>query len=121
MATWPVAVPTSCAIDSLVEQDDDMLARFQPDVGTEKLRQRTNLIVQPITYTKVMTLTQWDALLSFYRTDCKNGSLAFTGTHPRKGTSIVAQWVKAPAMQTMESNVFVNVSISYKILPINAP
>jgi hypothetical protein len=121
MATWPASVPTSCNITSLDEQDDDVLARFKPEVGVEKLRQRTNLVIQPITYEKVLTTTQWDALLSFYRVDCKNGALAFTGTHPRKGTTIVAQWTQKPTMRTLDSHTLVNVSISYTVLPINAP
>lgn len=121
MATWPVSVPTSCNLNTLNEQDEDVLARFKPEVGVEKLRQRTNLLIQLITYEKVMTTTQWDALLSFYRTDCKNGALAFNGTHPRKGAAIVAQWTSKPVMASMDSHAFVNVSIAYTILPINAP
>lgn len=121
MATWPVSVPTSCNIDTLNEQDDDVLARFKPEVGVEKLRQRTNLVIQLITYQKVMTTTQWDALLSFYRVDCKQGALAFNGTHPRKGTAVVAQWTQKPVMTTMASRTYVNVSIAYTVLPINAP
>ena len=121
MATWPTTVPTSCNISSLNEQDDDVLARFKPEVGVEKLRQRTSLTIQMITYEKVMTLTQWNALMTFYRVDCKQGALAFSGTHPRKGTAVVAQWTQKPSMQSMDSATYVNVSIAYTILPLNAP
>jgi hypothetical protein len=101
--------------------DMDVLARFQPEVGDEIVRQRTNLVIQEIKYQKTMTTTAWDALLTFYRVDCKNGSLAFNGTHPRKGTAIVAKFTSCPTMQTMDSHLHVQASIAYRVLPINAP
>jgi hypothetical protein len=120
MAAWPGTVPTSANIETLTEVDKDALLSFSPDVGPDKRRPRTTLTTQLITYEKVMTQAQWDALLSFYRTTLKQGSSAFTTTHPRTQASIVAMFTEKPGMRAL-SNAFVNVSISLTVLPINAP
>src|SRR6516165_1195006 len=101
---WPAAVPTSCDIGTLQEADQDELVRWKPEYGIEKLRRRTSMVIATVKYQRTMTLVAWDALQSFYRLSCQNGALAFTGTHPRTGAAISAQWTAMPTMRTMGSH-----------------
>ena len=117
MPTWPSSVPFTCDINSLKEADLDVTARFKPDWGIEKLRPRSSSYIQTLSYTKVLTLAQWDNLLTFYRFDCKNGTQTFTSTHPRKGTAMTAQFSGIPEMQTLDSALVVRAAISLTLLP----
>jgi len=117
---WPGTVPTSCDIVTLQEMDQDELVRWKPEYGLEKLRRRTSMVIATIKYQRTMTLVAWDALQSFYRLSCQNGALAFTGTHPRTGAAISAQWTAMPTMRTMGSHTVCIVAIEYAVLPVNA-
>jgi hypothetical protein len=114
---WPSAVPFTCDINSLTESDQDVLVRFKPDFGLEKLRPRTSTYISIIKYQKVLTTTQWDILMAFYRSDCKNGSQQFTTNHPRTSVAITAQFNTMPTMRSLDSSKVVQATIELIVTP----
>lgn len=116
MATWPVAVPDVGLIAGYTERPENNLARFQPEVGPAKLRRRSSIISTILTFSQIMTYTQYDALITFYQTDIKDGSLEFTRNHPRTGVSGTFLFMAPPSSQPA-SNTLTAVSLQLRQIP----
>lgn len=81
MTTWPNAatLPQNPEWQNYSEQPQDNAIRFQADVGPSKDRRRGTGAATTMQLSFQMTGTQWDSLLTFYKTTLKEVSI-FTGS-----------------------------------------
>src|SRR5262249_45997313 len=120
MPSWPGTVPQSANVESLSEEDQESYVEFPVEVGIPKRRARTTMVVATLVYDKLLTWTQWDLLQTFYRSDCKKGTLSFTRNHPRTAASLLCIWTKPPKATSVDGT-YCRVSISNTILPVSVP
>lgn len=115
---WPASVPQGGSLNNYNEEDQDSTLEFPVEVGLPRRRARTTLVTPLITYDSVMTWTQWDALLVFYRTDCKRGTLEFTRDHPRTAAAITCTFASKPKAAVID-NSYCRVAIALTLIPQN--
>lgn len=82
-AAWPASVPQFSLQQSYGEQPERNVIEFTPEVGPPMSRRRTSISTDIIDFETIMTFDEYDALVSFYRTDLKDGVLPFLRGHPR--------------------------------------
>jgi len=103
MPTWPGAVPDNGLIAGYSERTEDNVARFQPEVGPAKLRRRSSVPTTVLQFSQIMTFVAYDALVTFYQTDLKDGTLSFTRNHPRTGISGTFLFMVPPSLAPASS------------------
>lgn len=80
MPTWPASLPKKVLAGSHEWQPEDNVDAFSPSQGRPITRRTYTGTVTSEAFDLVMTRTQCDTLLAFWRDDCKDGSLAFTAS-----------------------------------------
>lgn len=98
MPAWPGSVNQLAYRDSFAEDQEHDKAVFQPEVGDPVERVRSSIARDILSWNGRGTLTEFDALKSFYRTDCKMGVLTVTRNDPLRGTSGTFKWVEPPKL-----------------------
>lgn len=86
--SWPVGAAGTWIKDSYRERPERNVAAFAVDIGPA-LESRMSAIGTILIDASFACndATAYAALLAFYTTDCKDGSLLFTNTHPRTGVA----------------------------------
>ena len=111
---WPVGVPESALISGYSEQVEDNVARFQPEVGPAKLRRRTSFSQTVYQFGLIMTTTEYDSLLTFYRTTLKDGTLSFKRKHPRTQVASKTFLFMKPPTSVPVSATLMSVSLALR-------
>lgn len=76
MPSWPLALPDRPSLAGFTFTAPDTIISSQPDVGPRMTRQRVTDSLSPISLSlPPITLAQRDALVTFYKIDCKGGAL----------------------------------------------
>lgn len=114
MPSWPATLPEFNA-DSYSEEDADGLVRTQMDAGPEFRRRRFTAVPTRITTSLLLTDTQTDTLLTFYRDTLAGGSLPFDWDHPRTEASVSMRFNSFPTIAGGPFNF--RVSLDLEILP----
>lgn len=86
MPTWPVDLP-SPSLSGYSESPPKMIIASSTDTGPGKVRLRTTAGVRPLQWSFILSAAQVTSLDTFFITTIKGGSLSFTHTDPRTGTS----------------------------------
>lgn len=99
---WPHAgVPPRPLFGSYSEQIRSFNAEFQPDVGPPSRWPRSAKAMLEVSFRIFLTAAQRGALVTFYVTDCKSGSLPFTLDDPMTGASaLVWFWAEEPRISS---------------------
>jgi len=105
-AAWPAAVNTNWLQQGYSEEPENNVAKFQPDVGPEKLRRRTSLPTKLISYNGLYTSDEWDALLTFYSTTLLDGTQQFTVTHQRTGGNGTWMFTAPPKLNSVDGIIY---------------
>ena len=84
--TWPAGLPGPQAAD-FQEQAPLVILRSDIPVGVAEHRQRTRAGVRPMHMTWRLTGDQLVTFETWYGTTLGDGARAWTGTHPRTGTT----------------------------------
>lgn len=117
MPTWTSPpLPRLGLVGGTDEQDDNALIEFDTEKGPSR---RRKVISEPGSIasfiTTPMTLTERNALLAFFRTDCARGALTFLMNHPIEGTSMEWRFEAAPAI-TLDGIKF-RANLQLRIMP----
>jgi hypothetical protein len=99
-----IAWPTLPAVDQsdYRETPADTTIRSEVDAGIPKVRRRFTAGIDVIDVTYNLTMAELATLDDFYRSTTKNGSLPFTYTHPRLGTTVVCRFKGAPQYSSFD-------------------
>lgn len=86
---WDSDIPFYAERGSFTEKPSRNINSFTPDVGPPLENRASSFASVTMSFAMVMSNTEWDALLAYYRDDLGDGSLVFGPvTHPRNGTTI---------------------------------
>lgn len=78
----------------------EALRSFQPDRGGPITAPNDEQLLTDCTYqTQLLTQVEKDAVVTFYRTDCKNGSLRFDMTDPDSAATVEFKFAEPPRPQ----------------------
>lgn len=92
MPAWPGTLPAAPLLAGLSENYDNFNASFEPDVGLPSTwpRSTASKLTTPVQYN--LTTAQKNTLTSFWKSDCKTGSVPFTWTDPVHGGTITMKF-----------------------------
>lgn len=97
MPAWPGTINQAVLLDGAnLDQGEDNLSTFKPQVGRPKKRRRTSVPDFTHEFYQILTFDEWDDLLEFYDDDLLNGSQTFTRNHPRTGSTITCMFEERP-------------------------
>ena len=113
--TWPAGLPQSVLIQGYNEAFPENSIRTANEVGPANVRGRFTSAVKPFKGDILVTNAQVDILETFYETTLNKGIDTFNWQHPRKLTSAVFRFVKAPTTVS-RSNAFIS-TLVLEILP----
>ena len=80
---WPADVPQAALEQGYNETPERYIEEFRPQAGLPTLRRRTSIKSDLVTFASLMTFTEYDALMVFYRVQLGNGTSTFMRRHPR--------------------------------------
>jgi hypothetical protein len=113
---WP-AIPDDALAGTYVEEPANNVLRTDMDVGPAKTRRRTTTGADRMAFDLNLTAANITTLMSFYRTTCYGGSLAFNFVHPRTGSSVVCRFLAPPKLTPDGTGQNVIASLQMEILP----
>ena len=114
MAVWPATLPQAPLTDGFSEIPQDGTLRTETDIGPSKTRQRFTALASYYTVRYAMTAAQKATCITFYKTDTKGGSLAFTWPHPETG-NVQARFLSPPKFTPRETDVVADIAL--EVLP----
>jgi hypothetical protein len=104
---WPVSLPQSAFVDNFQESVEDAQVEFTVEAGPPKRRRLVSSPSRMVDHNLVLTTTQRAALLTFYETTCKKGTLIFDMVHPIDGGAAVQwQFREPPTFQLISGTHF---------------
>jgi len=114
---WPATLPQVIWAEGFGESPADVLLRTSMDVGPAKVRRRSTAGVRPVTGKLKVTSAELDTFLVFYVTTLLNGSLRFSWTEPRDGTTPVEmRFAELPEISAIEPGIY-ETGLKLEILP----
>jgi len=102
MASWPATLPQFVLRDGFSEGFKDVVQRSQMDIGPKKKRMRSTAAPEPNTYPVELTSAQVDIFKTWFEDTADAvggvafGSLSFTMTNPRTGSTDTYGFAKTP-------------------------
>ena len=97
-AAWPGTVNQYMRRNNYSEAPEANKASFQPEVGPPIERRRSSISTVLIVGEGRGTRTEWDNLVTFYRTTLLDGALPFTRTNPDTGGTITCVFTEPPKL-----------------------
>lgn len=117
-AVWPSGqIPLRALQSSYAEQPENNRLKYEPELGPPKLRRRSTVRADTISFETHMTQAQYDALMTFYTADLENGTLTFTRQHPRTFAADVEFMFSAPPTFAVLGGNLYRVTLSLLKLP----
>lgn len=99
---WPtVSVPNKPLYASYSETPVPQQAEFQPDIGPPSRTPRAGFSMLEVSWRIFVDSTQREALRTFWRSTCKQGSYPFTLADPITGTTYTWFWASPPTISTV--------------------
>lgn len=98
---WPVSLPTAMRIRDLNGAFGDGMIRTQMDAGPAKQRPRFTAAPAPYSGSMLMSGTQLQTLLSFYRTTLVMGADSFEWTDPLTGSAAMVRMTAPPRVTSL--------------------
>ena len=95
MDTWPATLPQDFGANTTVTDDESRLIS-QMDAGPSSVRNRYTAITQTVKTSMILTGSQMDTFLTFFRTTLNHGALSFLWTHPVTGDQATIRFKKKP-------------------------
>lgn len=115
IAEWPSTLPL-LNVDGYAEQDTSGIIRTPMDAGPDFVRRRFTAVQTQIANNLVLTNTEYNTLLSFYRATLFGGVAPFEWTHPRTEATVEMRFLNQPAGSAAGGDLF-DVRIELEILP----
>ena len=102
MPAWPMNLP-QLPFDGVTAQDKDAVLRTQMDSGPSTRRNRFTAHTQILTMPMVLTGIERADFDFFYRTDLKNGALAFDWVDPADDSQTVSMAFTEPVQWSLRA------------------
>lgn len=116
MAPWPGTVNQLTYRNGYQQTPERNVVTFQPEVGPPIERRRSSISTEIVSCSGRGTLTEFNNLMTFYRTTLKDGVDTFTRTHPLNGGTVTCKFMEPPAL-TDRRATFVQWSLKFRVLP----
>jgi hypothetical protein len=113
---WPITLPQRPIFGGWRETPQPNVVRFQPAVGAPKQRRRSTANSTLASALFDLLNSQEDDFWTFYRDDCKDGSLPFQWTHPKLGGTYRWAFESEPQMEAVKYNQN-NLTLQLRRLP----
>lgn len=119
MTAWPGTIPTAALVSdpSYNEDGEDNVAEQKPQVGPPLRRRRSSVPTRMLTFSTIMTFTQWDLLVTFYEQTLFDGTDFFTRPHPRTGSTITCTFQGRPKSGAAIAQNKYQVQMSMRVYP----
>lgn len=95
MANWPSTLPQEMSAETTVQDDESRLISPM-DAGPASVRNRFTAITQTIKTGMILTGSELQTFLTFFRTTLNHGRDSFTWTHPFDGSSVDMRFKTKP-------------------------
>lgn len=115
-AAWPGGVNQNAQVRSYGEAPDDNVARFNPEVGPPKTRRRMSISTDTLSFDLILTSSEYDTFIAFFRSTIIDGTLPFTFTHPRTSVVTTFVFVSPPKLSALSANYY-NLAMSIQSVP----
>lgn len=117
MAAWPDTLPQQPDdFSSFAEDFGDGTLRSEMDVGPAKVRKRTTAVVEPVSFTLLLTASQVADLKTFHKTTTNFGADVWTWVDHLTGEPANYRFVKPPSFR-MVSQVYRLCTLNLEIVP----
>lgn len=118
MTAWPGTLPQSLSGDGdYVETPEIVTLRTQMEYGAAvKMRRRQTRGLKTVTGSMILTASEVDTFLSFYTADIAGGSIEFTGTLTRVGTTETYRFIEDPTISHVGGDVF-RLTVKLYVMP----
>lgn len=114
MQSWPSNLP-DLNVDGFSEVDADAVVRFATEAGPEHVRQRYTAVVSQLSNTLVLSGSEVETLLAFFRVTLARGAVPFDWVNPRTEAAVVMRMKGPPAISGGPDSF--SVRINLEILP----
>lgn len=117
MATWPLTLPQYVDQDGYTQTITNPLLRTDMEAGPAKVRLRYTAVPEEFNISLVMTKTQFEAFVTFFKRDIHYGADIFTWKHPVTGD--ISDNCRFTSMYNASPHgLDFKVTISMEILPV---
>lgn len=116
VAAWPGSVNQFVKRDGYGETPERNVVSFAPDVGPPIERKRSAISTTVLSGEGRGTRTEWDALVTFYKTTLNDGVDSFTRLHPDTGASITCRFTEPPKL-TRRGALYCHYSLALRVMP----
>lgn len=114
MPNWPSTLPDDLIAQQYRETLPDLVLEFATDVGPPRRRAVALDGPTEIRGQQLMTETQWQTLVAWWRDTLKAGALSFEWTHPTTGDPV---WLgfTAPPQRSIRTGSLFDVQLSLQV------
>lgn len=116
MATWPLTLPSSPLLDGYSQEPEDSRIVSEVDAGARKIRNRYTGVVEKVKESYILSESQYQAFVDFYKNTLKNGAETFTKNNPTTGVSSIYRFAE-PYKLTQVRYPYYQITLSLEILP----
>lgn len=113
---WPTSLPQKLRQQGYIEQQPDLMIRTESDVGTAQQRRRGTAGPTRIDGSQLLTESQVETLIDFYRNTLVEGTDKFEWQHPRTGDTVEMRFRGRPEIESPSGSIY-TVNYRLEILP----
>lgn len=113
---WPDYLPNSAVRGGYNEEMEVHNAKHAPEVGETIFRRRSRIATEKVGFTIQMTTAEVALFLQFHQSELFDGTLPFTFTDPRKGTTAIFSFLSPPSIHAISYNRY-SVTLSLRRMP----
>jgi hypothetical protein len=117
MATWPSSLPQTPVYQGYSRAPGNAVVRSNPEHGPEQIRRRFTAAEDQITAKYQMSFSQYQDLVTFFKTTTAQGSLAFDWPEPISGNTVSVTFQEAPQLGQVVGPDDVDVTVKLKEQP----
>lgn len=116
MATWPNTLQQKLLVSGFSIEPRDNTISTTMDVGPAKKRRRTTDVIDDISGSIHLDMSEYTTLMNFYKNDTASGTLPFDVLHPITEVPVQARFTSTPKTTPLGGRKFI-VTMSWEILP----
>ena len=95
---WPSGVSSAFIVDGYMEELENNVNQFTPEIGMPKIRRKGSNSTETLTGSIIMTGTEYLSFVDFFRNTIHDGVDPFNMTHPRTQATTRLRFLEAPSI-----------------------
>lgn len=111
---WPSDLPQIPQLQGFQMQIGMSVLESDTDKGPPKRRSMSDFTPHPMIFQMVMTVAQWNSLITYFKNDLANGALSFYLTDPLTGTLKTFVFADGPSCVPDDDPAVLRVSLPVK-------